>query len=118
MQYTDVDVLGEKYRIVRAPAVQQKKLFFLLASVLGSADLSKAVELDNNVLAGVISANENRYDQISEIVLYKTVCLSNPEKIVEVEDFQNKIFALILLTVEGIKYNLSDFLGYVKDRKS
>lgn len=108
-----VTVGTSQYNVVEASAMQQKKLLMLIGARLAFNEAAKESGIDANVLTGVLlTLPEDLFDQIAGIVLHKTVRMGG-DKLVTVDDFQNRITDYFHLVAEAIRVNLQDFFDYL-----
>jgi hypothetical protein len=109
-----VTIGSRKFNIAQAPAVEQKKLLSLIGSkVAVNSAMSQTVKIDKVFLFGsLISLPESKFDEISDIVLYKTY-LNGTEKLVDVGDFQNSVTEYYQLVAAAVEVNLQDFFIYL-----
>ena len=110
----NVTVLGERYNIAQAPALQQKDLLLLLgARVSLRVAANGGNEIDTGTLVGtLLTFSESEVDKISSILL-PNCYLQGAQKPAELGDFQGRIHGYFVLLAEAVKVNLNPFFGWL-----
>ncbi len=114
-----ITVGGVCYNVAQAPADKQKDLMLLVAGVVAiRAQQTQVKEIDTDLLLGtLIMMPKDKFDQIAQIVLYKTII--NGEKTpVDIKAFQGKMLNYTQLVAEAVAYNLDDFFIYLDDARN
>lgn len=113
-QIRAITVANVQYNVVQASAVNQKKLMLLLAGKIALNSAAGGVEKINvTMLVGALmTLNEATFDEIANIVMYKTV-VSGKSELVTIDNFQGGMSKYFTLVAEGIAYNLEDFFDWL-----
>lgn len=113
-QIRAITVANVQYNVVQASAVNQKKLMLLLAGRIALNSAAGGVEKINvTMLVGALTMlNEETFDEIANIVMYKTVVAGKSE-LVTIDNFQGGMSKYFTLVAEGIAYNLEDFFDWL-----
>ena len=114
MHVKQVDVSGIKYNVVEASAIQQKSLLMLVGGRLALNSASSGVEeISIPMVKGMLmTLPESEFDKIATIVMHKTV-KDGGDKLISIDDFQNKINDYFTLIAESVKVNLQDFFTWL-----
>ena len=113
MNIHNVKVGNSTYSIAQAPAIKQKKLMLLIGAKIAFNSASSEAGISSDLLMGaMLSMSEPVFDEIVEIVLYKT-CKVGEELIIDTGSFQGEMLNYFQLVVEAIKLNLDDFFTYL-----
>ena len=109
-----VEVGSTKYNVTPASAMDQKKLMLLVgARVALNSATGQVGKIDENMLLGtLLSMPEDKFDQISNICLHKTM-VHGGETLVTGENFGGAMMDYFLLISKAIKVNLDDFFTYL-----
>ena len=102
------------YNVAQAPADKQKSLMLLIAgNVALSAAGSGVKEIDTKLLVGaLIMMPELKFNEIANIVLYKTV-ISGETTPIDVKSFQGRMCDYFQLIAEAVALNLNDFFTWL-----
>lgn len=110
---SNVTVGNAQYSVAQAPAVKQKKLMLLVGAKIAFNSAATKSGIDRDLLMGALtSMPEPIFDEIVEIVLYKT-CKVGDDAIIDVGSFQGGMLDFFQLVAEAIKLNLDDFFTYL-----
>ncbi len=114
MNVKQVKIGKRSFNVAQASALDQKRLLSLIGAKVALNSAASGVEsIDSRLLFGaLLSMPESDFDEIAEIVLYKTV-ENGKESIIEVGDFQNEATSYYRLVAEAVIVNLQDFFTYL-----
>jgi len=108
-----ITVGDTKYSVAQAPAISQKKLMLLIGAKIAFNSATSKKGIDRDLLFGaLLSSPESVFDEIAEIVLYKTVVVGK-DTIIDAGSFQGGMLHYFQLIAEAIKLNLDDFFTYL-----
>ena len=109
-----VKIGNEQYNVTQAPANNQKKLLSLIgAKIALNSAVAGVKKINTDLLFGaLLTLPENDFDEIANIVLYKTV-KNGDDTIIDVGGFQNSITDYYRLVAHAIEVNLGDFFTYL-----
>lgn len=115
-QIRAITVANVQYNVVQASAAKQVKLMLLLAGKIAMNSAAGGVEkIDKNLLIGsLVTLNESTFDEVSNIVMYKTVVAGKSE-LVTIDNFQGGMSKYFTLVAEAIMYNLEDFFNLLDE---
>ena len=104
-----VEVGGEKYNVVQASAVEQKKLLLIVGARLALNSAGSESMISIPMVKGLLMTfPEPDFDVIAGIVLHQTIKSGGDSK-VSIDDFHSNINDYFTLVAEAIKVNLEDF---------
>lgn len=109
-----VTVGDATFNVAQAPANKQKELLLLIGPKVSlNSATSKTVEIDTNLLFGVLlGMPEQSFNKISEIVLHKVV-KNGSDDLIDIKSFQGNMVMYFQLVAEAVKVNLQDFFTYL-----
>ncbi len=112
---SQIKVNEKDYNVVRASAVNQKKLMTLIGGIVTASTASTGSEISVDLLSGTLMmVPETTLVEIEGIVLNQVV-LNGTEHVVTIDDFQDEIFSYFRLIAEALKANLQDFFTYLDE---
>lgn len=110
---SNIKVGDVQYSVAQAPAISQKKLMLLIGAKIAFNSAATKKGIDRDLLLGaLISLPEKVFDDIAEIVLYKTVVVGE-KTIIDVGSFQGGMLHYFQLVAGAIKLNLDDFFTFL-----
>ena len=108
-----IKVGDAQYSVAQAPAIKQKQLMLLIGAKIAFNSASSKSGIDNDLLMGaLLSMPETVFDEISQIVLYKT-CKVGDDTLIDIGSFQGGMLHYFQLVAGAIKLNLDDFFTYL-----
>lgn len=110
---SNIKVGGVDYSVAQAPAVKQKQLMLLIGAKIAFNSAASKTGIERDLLVGALcSLPETVFDEVSNIVLYKT-CKVGDDTLIDIGWFQGGMLDYFQLVAEAIKLNLDDFFTYL-----
>lgn len=110
-----IKVNEKDYNVVRASAVNQKKLMSLVGGIVTASTASTGSEISVDLLSGTLMMiPETTLVEIEAIVLNQVV-LNGTNDVITIDDFQDNVFSYFRLIAEALKANLQDFFTYLDE---